>query len=144
MESKLYIKNDIAYCGLNCKLCREKYKEIREIATLLQEKMDKVNFSEVAKAIPLMKRKYKGYLKSMEFFKGECPGCRNKGGNPFCGIRKCATKNGYFTCAECETKYPCKKFNMLFRVHIDDEIQTSIENIRNVGIEHHIDLINKH
>ncbi len=138
MTVQKYSKEDIAYCGLNCKDCRERFQDIRETAALLQEKMEKVNFSEMAKAIPFMKRKYKGYLKSMEFFKEECPGCRNKGGNPFCSIRKCATKHGYFTCAECETEYPCKKFDMLFRVHIDDEIQTTIENIRNVGMEHHI------
>ncbi|UYP46163.1 hypothetical protein NEF87_002448 [Candidatus Lokiarchaeum ossiferum] len=142
MQTQKYEKVDIAYCGLNCKDCKSKFQDIRETAQLLQEKMEAVNFAEMAKVIPFMKRKYKGYLKSMEFFKGECPGCRNKGGNPFCGIRKCATKRSYFTCAECDLEYPCKKFNMLFRVHIDNEIQVSIENIRNVGINQHIASLN--
>ena len=69
----------------------------------------------------------------MAFFSEECPGCRNKGGNPFCGIRKCATKRGYFTCAECEEL--CRKFKALFKIHVDDEIQTNIEHIRENGID---------
>ena len=133
-------KNDIAYCGLNCKLCQEKFADIRESAVILNEKLNNINFKEMAKVIPFMKNKYKGFLKIMKFLNNDlCPGCRNKGGNPFCGIRKCATKRGYFTCAECELEYPCKKFNMLFRIHIDDEIQNTIADIQNLGIEKYVE-----
>ncbi|MBU3914156.1 DUF3795 domain-containing protein [bacterium] len=71
------------------------------------------------------------------FFSAECPGCRDKGGNPFCRIRKCASKKGYFTCAECESL--CNKFNMLFKIHVDNEIQNNMEQIKAKGIDAFVD-----
>jgi len=126
-------KKDIAYCGLDCELCRNKFADIREKIKTLDEAFEKVNIEGVTKAIPFMSSKYRGYKKLSAFFSKECPGCRDKGGNPFCGIRKCATKKGYFTCAECEAL--CKKFNMLFKIHIDNEIQNNIEQIKTKGID---------
>jgi len=126
-------KEDIAYCGLNCELCQERFNDIREKAKSLNESLDNVNFDEIAKLIPFMKHSYKGYKKTTGFFMEECPGCRNKGGNPFCGIRKCAAKRGYFSCAECDVL--CRKFNKLFKVHADNEIQNNIKKIKEAGIE---------
>lgn len=104
--------------------------------------MDNVNFDEVAKVIPFMKSKYKGFQKIMKFLNNEeCPGCRNNGGNPFCGIRKCATKKkNYFTCAECESL--CRKFKMLFKVHTDNEIQNNLEYIKKNGIDTFVNTFN--
>ncbi len=126
-------KEDIAYCGLNCDVCKNRFKDIREKAKLLNESLEKVNFKEIANVIPFMRFSYRGYKKTIKFFMEECPGCRNKGGNPFCGIRKCAIKKGYFTCAECDTL--CRKFNKLFKIHIDNEIQDNIKEIKEIGIE---------
>ena len=126
-------KETIAYCGLNCERCQRNFTDIREKAEALVEAMNRVNFSEIAKVIPFMNFKYKRFLKVIEFVSHKCPGCRNGGGNPFCGIRKCAKKKNYFTCAECEQL--CKRFNMLFKVHTDNEIQKNIEQIKKEGIE---------
>ncbi len=126
-------KEDIAYCGLDCELCKSKFTDIREKINNLDEAFNNVNMKEIAKAIPFMKFKYRGYKKLTEFFSNECPGCRNKGGNPFCGIRKCATKRGYYTCAECDDL--CKKFKKLFKIHVDNEIQTNIKQIKKNGID---------
>jgi hypothetical protein len=126
-------KEDIAYCGLDCELCKSKFKDIREKIRILDEAFEKVNMKEIANAIPFMKFKYRGYRKLTDFFSKECLGCRNKGGNPFCGIRKCATKKGYFTCAECDDL--CKKFKTLFKVHVDNEIQTNIKQIKENGMD---------
>ncbi len=135
-------KSDIAYCGLNCSACKSRFAVIKERAVELKIAMDSVNFDEVAKVIPFMKSKYKGFKKTMDFLNNEeCPGCRNNGGNPFCGIRKCASKkNNYYTCAECESL--CKKFNMLFKVHIDNEIQENIANIQKNGIDDFVEAYN--
>ncbi len=126
-------KEDSAYCGLNCELCKSKFTDIRQKVSVLEEAFEKVNIKEITKAIPFMKSKYRGYKKLIAFFNEECPGCRNKGGNPFCGIRKCAIKRGYFTCAECDDL--CKKFKMLFKIHSDNEIQTNIKQIKESGID---------
>jgi hypothetical protein len=111
-----------SYCGLNCATCKSRFQTIRDRINDLDAAFDVVNIREMAKAIPLMNSKYRGYRKIADFFKNECPGCRSGGGNPFCGIRKCAKKKGYFTCVECSTDI-CGKFKMLLKVHRDNEIQ---------------------
>jgi hypothetical protein len=126
-------KEDLAYCGLNCAVCQKKFAEVRQRIESLDKAFETVHMEAMAKVIPFMNFKYSGYKKLAAFFKQECPGCRNKGGNPFCGIRKCATRKGYFTCAECDDL--CRKFNTLFKVHIDDEIQDNIKYIKDNGIE---------
>jgi hypothetical protein len=126
-------KEDIAYCGLDCALCKSKFADIREKVGALDDAFDKVNIKEVVKVIPFMRFKYRGYKKLTGFFSTECPGCRDKGGNPFCGIRKCAAKRGYFTCAECDDL--CKKFKTLFKIHDDNEIQENIKEIKEKGVD---------
>jgi hypothetical protein len=37
-----------------------------------------------------------------------CPGCRQGGGPPFCGIRKCACQRGVEICTLCK-EYPCER-----------------------------------
>jgi hypothetical protein len=122
-------KEEVAYCGLSCRECKRKFAEIRQKVAELDSLFDKVNMKAMAKAIPFMNAKYTGYKKLVGFFRNECPGCHKKGGNPFCGIRKCTTKKGYATCAECSTGL-CKKFSMLFRIHTDNEIQTTIGKLK--------------
>jgi organic radical activating enzyme len=51
-------KEDIAYCGLNCELCKSKFAEIRQKINILEEAFEKVNIEEITKAIPFMKFKY--------------------------------------------------------------------------------------
>lgn len=126
-------KMDIAFCGLNCKTCQERFADVRAKGAELDEALANVNFEEIAKLIPFMKGKYKGHQKMMAFLNHECSGCRNKGGNPMCGIRKCAKKKGYFTCAECDSL--CKRFKPLCKVHTDHEIQDNIAAIQEKGID---------
>ena len=129
--------DDMAYCGLNCETCQRNFADIRQQIARLDDAFEKVNVKAMVKAIPLMTFKYWGYRKLTTFFNNACPGCRNNGGNPFCGIRKCATKKGYFTCAECHDL--CKKFDSLFKIHTDREVQTNIEQLREIGIEEFVE-----
>ena len=117
-------KEDFSYCGLNCATCKDRFHTVRNKMNDLESAFEKVNIAEMARAIPFMNSKYKGYKKLIAFFKNECPGCRNKGGNPFCGIRKCSKKKGYFTCVECKSDI-CKKFKSLLKIHKDNEIQNN-------------------
>ena len=122
-------KEHIAYCGLDCEKCKRKFTDIRHKFKELNKAFEKVNIQEMVKVIPFMNSKYRGYKKMSDFFSHECPGCRDGGGNPFCGIRKCSSKRHYSTCAECNTSL-CKKFKNLFKVHNDNEIQDSIKQIK--------------
>lgn len=125
-------KSDFSYCGLNCKTCKERFKTIRSRIKELDNAFEVVNIQAMAKAIPFMNSKYHGYRKMADFFNNECPGCRNNGGNPFCGIRKCSKKKGYFTCVECESDL-CKKYNSLLKIHKDNEIQNNRELIKQMN-----------
>ena len=125
-------KQDFGYCGLSCTTCKDRFAGIRKQLDDLDAAFDEINMKEVAKAIPFMNSKYKGYQKLAKFFKTECPGCRNGGGNPFCSIRKCAKKKGYSTCVECETDI-CKKFKTILKVHTDNEIQDNREIIKSLN-----------
>ena len=50
--------------------------------------------------------------------KNGCPGCRQGGGNGFCGIRKCAKKKGVELCADCE-EFPCHRIEGLAKGYIN-------------------------
>ena len=116
----------IAYCGLSCDTCIERFDVIRDRIDALDEAFEVVNMQDVSKVIPFLRFRYRGYRKLIGFFREECPTCRDGGGNPFCSIRKCARKKGYVTCAECPDQESCGKFRTLYRVHRDNEIQTNI------------------
>ncbi|MBN2717551.1 MAG: DUF3795 domain-containing protein [Deltaproteobacteria bacterium] len=127
------MSREIAWCGLDCTACKGRMDVIRERVILLNEAFAAANIGEVAKEIPFMRLNYRGYTKITEFFSTPCKGCRQMGGNPFCSIRKCAQKQGYQTCAECDDL--CKKFRPLLRIHADGEVQHNIEAIRKMGLE---------
>jgi hypothetical protein len=125
-------KDDYSYCGLNCATCKDRFKNIRNKINELDTAFETVNIKEMARAIPFMNSKYRGYGKMADFFKNECSGCRKGGGNPFCGIRKCSKKKGYFTCVECNSDL-CNKFKSLLKIHNDNEIQNNRELIKQLN-----------
>jgi hypothetical protein len=131
-------KEDIAYCGLDCELCNSRFAEIREKIQSLEESFEKVKMQEIAEAIPNMSENYKGFKELAAFFSFKCPGCRNKGGNLMCEIRKCAIEKGFFTCAECDEL--CSKFKPLFEIHTDNEIHNNIEGIKENGIDKFVEM----
>ena len=120
---------ELAYCGLNCAECQRRFAGVRRAMSDLDTAFEKVNMEQMARAIPLMNLNYRGYRKLVSFFSRECPGCRDKGGNPFCGIRRCAAKRNHRTCAECSDGL-CGKFKTLFRIHSDGEIQHNTRQLR--------------
>ncbi|MBM3332580.1 DUF3795 domain-containing protein, partial [candidate division WOR-3 bacterium] len=53
--------------------------------------------------------------------------CRGGGGNPWCKIRRCATKRAFAGCWECEESDACKKLLPAYR--------PNLERIRRVGLK---------
>ncbi|MBU3914157.1 hypothetical protein KKA14_01350 [bacterium] len=45
-------KEDIAYCGLNCEVCKSNFADIRQKIKTLDEAFEKVNVVEMVKVIP--------------------------------------------------------------------------------------------
>lgn len=98
----------VTYCGLHCKLCAARSRIPRQ-ANELRESMLKEGWDSWGKNIP-------GFNEFWSFFTDlcnkACPGCRQGGGPPFCGIRKCARRRKVDVCVFCD-EYPCERINGL-------------------------------
>ena len=105
----------IAYCGLDCEKCEARIATVNN-DDALREKVSK-QWSELngAQITPEMIN---------------CTGCRVDGvKTPFCEsmctIRKCAMKNGFVTCGECEKMDSC---NQLCTITANNP--TALENLK--------------
>ena len=96
----------VTYCGLYCGLCAERCR-ISKQALTLRESMSKEGYEHWGVELP-------GFTGFWSFLSGicdsdkACPECRQDGGPPFCGIRKCARKRQIDVCVFCED-YPCSR-----------------------------------
>lgn len=91
------MKDLIACCGLDCEKCNARIATLSDDDTL-REKTAQL-WSEI-NHVPITKEMI------------NCTGCRTDGAKtPFCdsmcGIRKCAVKRNFETCAECTDKESC-------------------------------------
>lgn len=107
MDEKLKL---VTYCGLYCDLCSVRGR-ISKQARALKESMTKEGYEYFGNEI-------KGFSAFWEFLNNlcqldkACPGCRQGGGSPFCGIRKCAKKKGADICINC-AEYPCYRIEAI-------------------------------
>ncbi|MFA6720664.1 MAG: DUF3795 domain-containing protein [Candidatus Cloacimonadaceae bacterium] len=131
MEIKLTV-NDIAYCGLNCRLCN--------LTTILPEAAGKLlsimrndgwehfgsqlypEFGEFWKVLGLLSG-----------LKESCPMCKGGCGNPECVFRICAREKGLQLCAEC-VDYPCEPLREFFSGHYE-KLAVNNQRIREIGLE---------
>jgi len=96
----------VTYCGLYCGLCNQRARIPKEASTL-KESMTKAGYEFWGKELPGFAEFWK-FLTSICTPDNTCPGCRQGGGPPFCGIRKCARKKKVDICVYCE-EYPCER-----------------------------------
>lgn len=57
-------------------------------------------------------KEFWAFLTNLSDLSKACPGCRQGGGPPFCGIRKCAEKRGVTVCVDCD-EYPCHRIEAI-------------------------------
>lgn len=95
----------VTFCGLYCGLCAERGR-IAQQALGLRDSMAKEGYELWGNDLPDFAPFWR-FLTRLADPDKACPGCRQGGGPPFCGIRKCALRRGVRICAECED-YPCK------------------------------------
>ena len=114
----------IAYCGLFCGECFGYEQKIHNLARDLRKELRKKNYDKFASFMAKsgFGKKFINYDKCYEvlgeMIKFRChKGCRDGGGNPFCGIRKCCQKKGFDGCWQCEEFTKCKKLDILKDVH---------------------------
>ncbi len=92
----------IPYCGL----CAQRGR-IPHQANALRESMSKEGYEFWGKELPGF-NEFWSFLEEICDREKACPGCRQGGGPPFCGIRKCAHSREIDICVKC-AEYPCDK-----------------------------------
>ena len=117
----------VTYCGLYCKLCGA-CGRIPRRAQSLKDAMTTEGWHEWGKEIP----GFQDFWKFLDGLIGGCPGCRQDGGPPFCGIRKCARKREIELCVECED-YPCHRIEGLAKGY--PTLIADGKRIREIGID---------
>jgi len=96
----------VTYCGLYCGLCAQRGRIPRQ-ASALRASMANEGYEFWGQELPNF-NEFWSFLTDLCDPDKACPGCRQGGGPPFCGIRKCARQRGVEVCVFCE-EYPCKR-----------------------------------
>jgi hypothetical protein len=105
----------VTYCGLYCGLCSQNNRIPRRAAAL-RDSMQKEAWEQWGKEIP-------GFAGFWDFLgrlaaPDDRPGCRaGTCGAPFCGIRRCARKNGIDVCPFC-SQYPCHRIEAVAKGYV--------------------------
>ena len=100
---------NIAFCGLDCEVCGERTEEKRNLSKKLQDLVAEMD----AYVEYLPDPRYKGWAQFKDVLNAitehpDCPGCRENGGNPDCGLRNCAREKEVEFCYKC-SDFPCVK-----------------------------------
>ena len=134
-------KKFIAYCGLYCDECFFHKGTIADLARDLRKELRHAKFEKTAESLattpffPAFKDYNQCYEVLGAMVKLRCnKGCRDGGGNPYCKIRKCCQKMGYFGCWECSEVKTCNKLNTLKANHGIAHIK-NLKKIKKAGIE---------
>ena len=122
--------DDIAYCGLNCRLCHlttilpDAAAELRQI---MQndgwERFGGMVFPEFAA--------FWKTLAALAAYRETCTLCKGGCGNPDCQLRLCAQERGLKLCAECPD-YPCQPLKDFYTGHYE-RLAVNNERIREIG-----------
>lgn len=131
MDVKLGI-NDIAYCGLNCRLCNLT-TVLPEAALRLREQMQSDGWENYGSMVFPEFEAFWKVLHSLAGMKENCPMCKGDCGNPECRFRLCARERGLELCADC-VDYPCQPLTEFYTGHYA-KLAINNERIRKIGIE---------
>ena len=124
----------ITYCGLYCDLCSARSR-IPKQAEALRDSMKKEGYEYWGHELPGFTEFWK-FLNEHCDLNNSCPGCREGGGPPFCGIRKCAKKRGIEICAFCDD-FPCEKVGGIIKGY--PTIIHDAARMKEIGIDAWID-----
>jgi len=121
-------ENLIAYCGLYCGDCFNRKDEIADLARDLRKKLREAKFNRASQGLSKYFKEFKNYEQCYEVLctmvKLRCNRvCQDRGGPPFCKIRKCCQKKGINDCCECDEYETCVKLDFLKPIHEDAHIK---------------------
>lgn len=104
-------REDVAYCGLYCRLCGMKSR-VPQTASALREVMSRDGWEFFGEFVLPEFMSFWKALGTIAGYEKTCPGCRGGCGNPDCAIRKCALAKGLEICTKC-SEYPCASIEAL-------------------------------
>lgn len=112
----LYVKNQVAPCGITCGTCELGNGTAAETAKRIIELINSVGIKDWSPSVPggsdlnwEATEKTLGWMTKYAY----CAGCERGGGPPNCAIRMCANEKGYGLCNECDELEGCFKFDWL-------------------------------
>lgn len=107
-------KNLIGFCGIDCSQCFSYRMTVSEAAKTLRRELRSAKLKDFWVEIPFL-GEYEPFKKSLDGLAMlRClKGCRGGGGNPWCKIRKCCQKRGFWSCGECELIESCEKLAVI-------------------------------
>ncbi|MEM0448857.1 MAG: DUF3795 domain-containing protein [Methanomassiliicoccales archaeon] len=101
--------DNIAYCGLYCRLCVENSLlplKARELLNMMEDE----GYGRLNRKSEELRASHDIFLRVLnELADMKCT-CRDGGGFSECKVRACARERGLFVCMECED-HPCDKWN---------------------------------
>ncbi len=118
----------VAPCGDYCEGCGQYNGLISETAKQMREFVDLYGFEFRSKG----SFDFKQFVKGLQWFirNAKCPGCRQGGGPPWCGVKKCCFKKGLRICFECE-EFPCSEINNV----ADTDTMDRYKRFKEIGLE---------
>ncbi|MCD6161367.1 MAG: DUF3795 domain-containing protein [candidate division Zixibacteria bacterium] len=123
------------YCGLYCGLCSSRGR-IPKQAKALYETLKNEGFEYWGEFIDPKAKEFMSVLEKLNNSDNICPGCRQGGGPPFCGIRKCAKEKNIEVCAFCD-EFPCKKIDGLAKGYVN--LIADGKRLKEIGLDDWID-----
>jgi len=130
----------VAYCGINCRNCRERSRRRVELARLFKESLQELPLEYFSENLPPFKN-IKQIMDFLEFLPqlGQMQTCctseKSPCGLPTCEIRNCVKEKAFRTCAECADYVTCSKLDFLGPYR--ETLISDLDLIREKGLEHY-------
>lgn len=124
--------DDIAYCGLNCRLCNLT-TILPAAAAKLRQIMQADGWERFGGLVYPEFDAFWKTLAALAAYRETCTLCKGGCGNPDCQLRLCAQERGLKLCAECPD-YPCQPLQDFYAGHYE-KLAVNNERIREIGVE---------
>lgn len=131
MSNKITI-NDIAYCGINCRMCNLT-TILPEAAENLHQIMKDDGWEFFGSQVHPEFDDFWKVLNSLAVLKESCPLCKGGCGDPECKFRVCAREKGLELCFTCDS-FPCTDLKSFYDKRYP-YLEASAVRMKEIGLE---------
>ncbi len=134
----------VAFCGINCKICKARSERRIQLATLFKEALQELPLDMFKEIFPSFKNidqvmEFLDFLPQTFGTQTCCTSTSEPCGDPTCKIRICVKNKGYRTCAECTEYTTCTKLDFLKLHH--STLLSDLYFIKEKGLDQYVDEI---